>query len=113
MVQAQELDTADRYLNSKCAKYLLRAGLIKEAEELCAKFTREGVGASESLTDMQCMWFEMESAKAFLKLGKYGEALKKCHQIERVIILILEIKINLSSSALRQLHRGPIRLPQL
>jgi N-alpha-acetyltransferase 15/16, NatA auxiliary subunit len=90
MVQAQELDTADRYLNSKCAKYLLRAGQIQQAEEMCAKFTREGIGASESLTEMQCMWFEWECAMAYSRLGKFGDALKKCHQIERVNILVLK-----------------------
>lgn len=29
MDQAQEMDTADRYVNSKCAKYMLRASLIR------------------------------------------------------------------------------------
>ncbi len=43
MEQAQELDTADRYVNSKCAKYLLRAGLIADAEAMCGKFTRVSV----------------------------------------------------------------------
>ncbi len=38
--EAQSLDTADRYINYKCAKYMLRAGLVKEAEDMCAKFTR-------------------------------------------------------------------------
>jgi len=38
--EAQGLDTADRYINSKCAKYMLRANLIDEAEEICEKFTR-------------------------------------------------------------------------
>lgn len=38
--EAQGLDTADRYINSKCAKYMLRANLIKEAEDTCSKFTR-------------------------------------------------------------------------
>lgn len=40
MDEAQALDTADRYINYKCAKYMLRANLIKEAEEVCSKFTR-------------------------------------------------------------------------
>jgi peptide alpha-N-acetyltransferase len=88
MVQAQELDTADRYLNSKCAKYLLRAGQIQQADEMCAKFTREGFSASECLSEMQCMWFELECAEAYARLEKYGDALKKCHQIERVIFKI-------------------------
>lgn len=44
MDEAQALDTADRFINSKCAKYLLKAGLIKEAEEMCSKFTRVSAG---------------------------------------------------------------------
>ncbi|PIO65686.1 tetratricopeptide repeat protein [Teladorsagia circumcincta] len=40
MDEAQSLDTADRYINSKCAKYLLRAGQRERAEKMCAKFTR-------------------------------------------------------------------------
>ncbi len=33
---------------------------------------------------MQCMWFELETARAYRRLKKYGEALKKCHEIDRV-----------------------------
>lgn len=40
MDEAQALDTADRFINSKCAKYMLKAGMIKKAEEMCSKFTR-------------------------------------------------------------------------
>ena len=38
--EAQSLDTADRYVNSKCASYLLQSNLVSEAEEMCSKFTR-------------------------------------------------------------------------
>jgi len=38
----------------------------------------------ENLHEMQCMWFELECALAYQKMGKYGEALKKCHEIDRV-----------------------------
>lgn len=41
--EAQSMDTADRYINSKCAKYMLRANLVHEAEDMCGKFTRVGV----------------------------------------------------------------------
>ena len=34
------MDLADRYLNCKAAKYMLRAGMIDKAEEACALFTR-------------------------------------------------------------------------
>lgn len=50
MDEAQSLDTADRFINSKCAKYMLRANMIKEAEEMCSKFTR--VGNSMQLSEL-------------------------------------------------------------
>ena len=40
MDEAQSLDTADRYINSKCAKYMLMASQVQEATDMCAKFTR-------------------------------------------------------------------------
>uniref|UniRef100_A0A0N5AFS7 N-alpha-acetyltransferase 16, NatA auxiliary subunit n=1 Tax=Syphacia muris TaxID=451379 RepID=A0A0N5AFS7_9BILA len=83
MEQAQALDTADRYINSKCAKYMLRANMISEAEQMCSKFTREGVNASQNLNEMQCMWYEVECARAYERIANYGEALKKCHEVDR------------------------------
>lgn len=38
--EAQSLDTADRFVNYKCSKYMLRANMIKEAEDIAGKFTR-------------------------------------------------------------------------
>lgn len=38
----------------------------------------------ENLIEMQCMWFEIECAKAFKRLKQLGLALKKCHEVEKV-----------------------------
>lgn len=38
----------------------------------------------ENLNEMQCMWFETECISAYQRLGRYGDALKKCHEVERV-----------------------------
>uniref|UniRef100_A0A915BNH6 Acetyltransferase n=2 Tax=Parascaris univalens TaxID=6257 RepID=A0A915BNH6_PARUN len=103
MEQAQALDTADRYINSKCAKYMLRAGLIKEAEEMCSKFTREGVNASANLNEMQCMWYEIECAKAYQRIANYGEALKKCHEVERHFVGIVEDQFDFHTYCLRKM----------
>ncbi|KAF7632115.1 hypothetical protein Mgra_00008491 [Meloidogyne graminicola] len=103
MLQAQELDTADRYLNSKCAKYLLRDCRIKETEEICAKFTREGMSANDSLIEMQCLWYEYESALAYFKLEKYGESLQKCHQIEQHFINFYEDQYDFHGYCLRKM----------
>jgi hypothetical protein len=40
MDEAQSLDTADRFVNCKCTKYLLRANQINTAIEVAGKFTR-------------------------------------------------------------------------
>uniref|UniRef100_A0A0R3RJM2 TPR_REGION domain-containing protein n=1 Tax=Elaeophora elaphi TaxID=1147741 RepID=A0A0R3RJM2_9BILA len=103
MEQAQSLDTADRYVNSKCAKYMLRAGLIKEAEKMCSKFTREGVNASANLNEMQCMWYEIECAKAHQRLANYGEALKKCHEVERHFMGIIEDQFDFHTYCIRKM----------
>lgn len=43
----------------------------------------------DNLNEMQCMWFQTECALAYKVLNKYGEALKKCHEIERVSSLFI------------------------
>jgi len=101
--EAQSLDTADRYINSKCAKYMLRAGMIKEAEEMCSKFTREGVSAMENLNEMQCMWFQTESASAYQGLGRLGDALKKCHEIDRHFSEIIEDQFDFHTYCMRKM----------
>ena len=61
-------------------------------------FLKEATQPADYLREMQCMWFETESANAYRRLHKFGESLKKCHQVERVnknnmIILGLLIEI--------------------
>lgn len=101
--EAQSLDTADRYINSKCAKYMLRANFVKPAEEVCAKFTREDVSAMENLNEMQCMWFQTECAMAYQRLEKWGEALKKCHEVDRHFSEIIEDQFDFHTYCMRKL----------
>lgn len=115
--EAQSLDTADRYLNSKCAKYLLRANKVSEAEDMCSKFTREGVSASENLNEMQCMWFQTEAALAYQRLGKWGEALKKCIEIDRHFAEINEDQFDFHTYCMRKMtlrsYIGLLRLEDI
>uniref|UniRef100_A0A667ZFD0 N-alpha-acetyltransferase 15, NatA auxiliary subunit a n=1 Tax=Myripristis murdjan TaxID=586833 RepID=A0A667ZFD0_9TELE len=103
MDEAQALDTADRFINSKCAKYMLKAGLVKEAEEMCSKFTREGTSAVENLNEMQCMWFQTECALAYKAMNKFGEALKKCHEIERHFVEITDDQFDFHTYCMRKM----------
>ncbi|PIK37160.1 putative N-alpha-acetyltransferase 15, NatA auxiliary subunit [Apostichopus japonicus] len=101
--EAQSLDTADRYVNSKCAKYMLRANHVKQAEEMCAKFTREGVPAMDNLNEMQCIWFQTECARSYQRQGKFGEALKKCHEIDRHFSEIIEDQFDFHTYCMRKM----------
>ncbi|XP_071951191.1 N-alpha-acetyltransferase 16, NatA auxiliary subunit-like [Antedon mediterranea] len=103
MDEAQSLDTADRFINSKCAKYLLKGNLVKEAEDMCSKFTRESVAAMENLNEMQCMWFQTECASSYQRQGKYGEALKKCFQVDRHFCEINEDQFDFHTYCLRKM----------
>ncbi|KAL2077735.1 hypothetical protein ACEWY4_027239 [Coilia grayii] len=103
MDEAQALDTADRFINSKCAKYMLKAGMVKEAEEMCSKFTREGTSAVENLNEMQCMWFQTECALAYQSMNKFGEALKKCHEIERHFVEITDDQFDFHTYCMRKM----------
>ncbi|XP_026490356.1 N-alpha-acetyltransferase 15, NatA auxiliary subunit [Vanessa tameamea] len=101
--EAQAMDTADRYVNSKCARYMLRAGHVKRAEDMCAKFTREGVPATENLNEMQCMWFQTEAAAAYQRLQRWGEALKKAHEVDRHFSEIIEDQFDFHSYCMRKM----------
>ncbi len=102
MNDARELDLQDRFVNSKCVKYMLRAGKIAQAENTVSLFTRVRINCynnsmasneplqSESkdplndLVEMQCHWYTFEAGKAHMNLKEAGKALKKFHQIEKV-----------------------------
>lgn len=114
MDEARSLDTADRYVNCKCAKYQLRANQVEKAEETCGLFTREGIGAAENLNEMQCMWFQTESGYAYQRLGKLADALKKAHEIERHFDEITEDQFDFHTYCMRKMTlRAYVRLLRL
>lgn len=101
--EAQKLDTADRYLNSKCAKYLLRANKVQQAEDMFSKFTRAGVTVTENLNEMQCMWFQIETANAYHRMEKYGLALKKCYELDSYFNEVTEDQFDFHTYCMRKM----------
>ena len=101
--EAQSMDTADRYINCKAAKYMLRANKVPDAEVMCGKFTREGVPPMENLNEMQCMWFQAECALAYQRMGKFGECLKKCSEIDRHFSEIIEDQFDFHTYCMRKM----------
>ncbi|KAH8102267.1 NMDA receptor-regulated protein 1a [Cristinia sonorae] len=85
MDEARVLDLQDRFLNTKCAKYRLRAGLEEEAQELLGLFTKKDAPSpGADLEDMQSLLFLTEDAGSHQRNGAYGLALKKYHAVQKV-----------------------------
>lgn len=51
---------------------------------------------------MQCMWFGSECAAAHRRRGAIGEALRKCHQIERNFNEIVEDQFDFHTYCMRK-----------
>eukprot|EP01112_Ceratiomyxa_fruticulosa_P013435 TRINITY_DN3780_c0_g1_i1.p1 TRINITY_DN3780_c0_g1~~TRINITY_DN3780_c0_g1_i1.p1 ORF type:complete len:900 (+),score=223.42 TRINITY_DN3780_c0_g1_i1:541-3240(+) len=73
---ARKMDLADRYLNTKSTKYLLRCDKRIEADRVISLFTKEGEDFLSYLYEMQATWFEIEKGDSFRRSGEYGWALR-------------------------------------
>jgi peptide alpha-N-acetyltransferase len=82
MDEARKMDLADRYLNTKATRYLLRADQVTQADSTIALFTKDGDTGS-NLLDMQCMWYEFECGASYLRMSDYGRALKNFMHVEK------------------------------
>ncbi|KAF9788345.1 NMDA receptor-regulated protein 1a [Thelephora terrestris] len=75
---ARLLDLQDRFLNTKCAKYRLRAGLSDEAQEIFGLFTKKDASNPASdLEDMQSLMFLTEDGDSHNRSGRLAMALKR------------------------------------
>ncbi|CAL8086470.1 unnamed protein product [Calicophoron daubneyi] len=102
MEEAQSLDTADRYINARCTKFMVQAHRQEDAVAMASKFTRGNTSAADYLSEMQCMWFLTENARTLKDLCKYGEALKLCHEVEQHYRNILDDQLDFHSYCLRK-----------
>lgn len=101
--EARNMDLADRYLNTKCAKYALRAEMVAQAENWVGLFTRDAdSGGVQALYDMQCMWFELEAAESHLRCGQPAQALKKFTAVDRHFADMVEDQFDFHSYCLRK-----------
>ncbi|ORZ05507.1 NMDA receptor-regulated protein 1-domain-containing protein [Lobosporangium transversale] len=82
--EARELDLQDRFINSKCTKYMLRADKMAEAEKTVVLFARADLADPlNDLVEMQGMWFSLECGESHQRQGDLGRALKRFHQVEK------------------------------
>ena len=76
---ARKMDLADRYLNNKATKYLLRANRPTAATDTIALFLKgeEHGTPHQLLAGTQCSWFEWELGRCYERLGDRARALKR------------------------------------
>jgi peptide alpha-N-acetyltransferase len=101
--KARSLDLADRYLNTKATRYLLRADAPEDAAGVIGLFTKDGFEKESNLFEMQCMWYELESGDAFRRLGLRGKALKKLLAVEKHLVDITEDQFDFHTYCLRKM----------
>ncbi|KAJ0387008.1 hypothetical protein COL922a_003159 [Colletotrichum nupharicola] len=108
MDQARLLDTKDRYINTKAAKYQLRNNEREQALKTVGLFTRADTvgGPLADLLDMQCVWFLTEDGEAAARLGDDALALKRFHTVHNIFDVWQEDQFDFHSFSLR---KGQIR----
>ena len=75
--KGRDLDRQDRYINNQTTKYMLEAGMEKDALERISLFTKHEGNPEANLYDMQCSWYELGLASCYASKGEWGRSLKK------------------------------------
>ena len=73
----RDLDRQDRYINNQTTKYMLEAGMEKEALDRISMFTKHEGNPEVNLYEMQCSWYELGLGACFAEKNEWGKALKK------------------------------------
>ncbi|KAH8912145.1 tetratricopeptide [Coniochaeta sp. PMI_546] len=108
MNEARLLDTRDRYINSKTAKYQLRNDENEKALETMGLFTRADTvgGPFADLLEMQCIWYLTEDGESHARQGNVGLALKRFHAIYNIFDVWQEDQFDFHTFSLR---KGQVR----
>ncbi|KAF8927828.1 N-alpha-acetyltransferase 16, NatA auxiliary subunit [Haplosporangium gracile] len=102
--EARELDLQDRFINSKCSKYMFRADKMAEAEKTVVMFARADIADPlNDLVDMQAMWFILEAGESHLRQNQLGRALKRFHQVEKLFADFTEDQFDFHMYCLRKM----------
>lgn len=108
MEKARTLDTRDRHINTKAAKYQLRNNESEAAIKTMGMFTRADVvgGPLQDLHDMQCVWFLTEDGESYVRQGNTGLALKRFQSVYNIMDTWQEDQFDFHNFVLR---KGQIR----
>jgi tetratricopeptide (TPR) repeat protein len=75
--KGRDLDRQDRYINNQTTKYMLEAGMEKDALDRISMFTKHEGNPEANLYDMQCSWYELGLAACYARKEEWGRSLKK------------------------------------
>jgi peptide alpha-N-acetyltransferase len=95
-------DLQDRYVNNKATRYLLRAGMMKEAQANMMLFARHEGDPQQYLHEMQTSWYELEAGEAWCIQRQFGQALKKFYSVQQHFSDYIEDMFDFHSFAVRK-----------
>jgi tetratricopeptide (TPR) repeat protein len=75
------LDLQDRYLNNYSTKFFLKSDKIPTAQETIAVFTKHDGDSEKTLIDLQCSWYELETAESYARQKCWTEAIVKYNSV--------------------------------
>lgn len=104
MNRARMLDTKDRYINTKSAKYQLRNDKTEDALRTMGLFTRADTpgGPFMDLLDMQAIWWLTEEGEAFARMGDEGSALRRFDLVHGIYDTWVEDQFDFHAFSLRK-----------
>lgn len=104
MNHSRTLDTKDRYINTKTAKYQLRNNRTEEALKTMGLFTRADTagGPFMDLLEMQAIWYLTEEGEAFSRQGEDGSALRRFELVHGIYDTWVEDQFDFHAFSLRK-----------
>ncbi|KIM24065.1 hypothetical protein M408DRAFT_331983 [Serendipita vermifera MAFF 305830] len=103
MDAARELDGQDRFLNTKCATYHLKAGDVEGAQNLLGMFTKKDAATpAKDLEDMQSFKFLLEDGVANMRNNHLAIALKRFISIDGIFLDMHEDQYDFHSYCIRR-----------
>lgn len=84
-ISAHSLDTADRFLNAECARYVLKNGKHEEANDIMKRWSIDQQTDELNTFDLQNIWYEVESANSYYAKGEYLKAFQLFNFIQKHI----------------------------